>query len=758
MIGNSSRLVARLATLLLLYIGCVSHGLIQAHEGHKPLPTKGVEVDANSGMLVLSASARDAIEVKTQEVLQGPLASHLNAFGTLAVPWNNHALVGPLMEGRVESVYAVAGDQVQAGQVIAQIASPLIEQMQKEIRDLVAGVSLDQQLLQGAQEASKSGAIPAARILELQTSLFQNQTALEIAKTKWLGLGLDLSSLERILAEPSVYQSVRLGLTAPISGTVLHNDLTVGKVVNPKEHVLEIIDLSTLWLRIEVLEKDVSKVSQGDPVEFFPTSTPGRSIAGTIRVIEKVLDPRTHVATAWVDIQNDRSNPDELLPGMTGRVRIGTTSVSPKLQVPNTAVIRDGAERFVLVEQERTAKASLFRKIPVAIGTLGNRHAEVTRGELVPGDRVLTQGSRQLGHLFSQGVLRLSKEAMQDIGLKTAVAQSGSISRVVFIDGIVSLPPSKLARVSPQLSGRIHQVLVDRGASVRNGEPLALVSSIEFQDLQLRAIQANLGLRFRESVLDNIRQAGLSVPPRQRLEAQNQLVAARNQYDNAIHQLKLLGIQDQQIESIIQSQQVMQYYPVIAPIDGILVGFNKAIGHTVSADEELFELHEPSARLVEGYISEKDARTIRPGQALRCQSVALEGRSYPGTILSSGKSLSNRGQTLSVWAQVDFEPQAVIFHNMLCRLAIEVPEPATEVEGPANLHESNPLVPLSSILQEGSQSFLFVALTDGTFERRRVTLGPRDDRQVTVVTGLSPQETVVIEGVAALQTGYAAVQ
>jgi len=758
MIGDSSRLVARIATLLCLYIGCVSHGLIQAHEGHKPLPTKGVEVDANSGMLVLSASARDAIEVKTEEVLQGPLASHLSAFGTLAVPWNNHALVGPLMEGRVESVYAVAGDQVQAGQVIAQIASPLIEQMQKEIRDLVAGVSLDQQLLQGAQEASKSGAIPAARILELQTSLFQNQTALEIAKTKWLGLGLDLSSLERILAEPSVYQSVRLGLTAPISGTVLHNDLTVGKVVNPKEHVLEIIDLSTLWLRIEVLEKDVSKVSQGDPVEFFPTSTPGRSIAGTIRVIEKVLDPRTHVATAWVDIQNDRSNPDELLPGMTGRVRIGTTSASPKLQVPNSAVIRDGAERFVLVEQERTAKASLFRKIPVAIGTLGNRYAEVTRGELVPGDRVLTQGSRQLGHLFSQGVLRLSTEAMQDIGLKTAVAQIGSVSRIVFIDGIVSLPPSKLARVSPQLSGRIHQVLVDRGASVRNGEPLALVSSIEFQDLQLRAIQANLGLRFRESVLENIRQAGSSVPPRQRLEAQNQLVAAKNQYDNAIHQLKLLGIQDQQIESIIQSQQVMQYYPVIAPIDGILVGFNKAIGHTVSADEELFELHEPSARLVEGYISEKDARTIRPGQALRCQSVALEGRSYPGTILSSGKSLSNRGQTLSVWAQVDFEPQAVVFHNMLCRLAIEVPEPATEVEGSANLHESNPLVPLSSILQEGSQSYLFVALTDGTFERRRVTLGPRDDRQVTVVTGLSPQETVVIEGVAALQTGYAAVQ
>ncbi len=758
MIGNSSRFVALFATLLCLCVGFHRNGLIQAHEGHKPLPTKGVEVDAKSGTLVLSASARDAIEVMTEEVLQGPLASHLSAFGTLTVPWNNHALVGPLMEGRVESVFFVAGDKVQTGQVVAQIASPQIEQLQNEIRDLVAGVNLDQQLLQGVQEASKSGAIPAAKILELQTSLFQNQTALKIAKAKWLGLGLDLSSFERILAEPSVYQSVRLGITSPISGTVLHNDLTVGKVVNPKEHVLEIIDLSTLWLRIEVLEKDVSKVSQGDPVEFLPTSAPGRSITGTIRILEKVLDPRTHVATGWVDVQNDSSSPDELLPGMTGRVRIGKTSASPKLQVPNSAVIRDGAERFVLVEQERTEKASLFRKIPIAIGILGNRHAEVTRGELVPGDRVLTQGSRQLGHLFSQGVLRLSTEAMQDIGLKTAVAQTGRTSRIVSVDGIVSLPPSKLARVSPQLSGRIHQVLVERGASIRTGEPLALVSSSEFQDLQLRGIQANLELRFRESVLENIRQAGSSVPPRQKLEAQNQLVVARNQYDNAVHQLKLLGIADHQIESIIQSQQVMQYYPVIAPIDGVLVGFNKAIGHTVSADEELFELHEPAARLVEAYVSEKDARLIRPGQSLRCKPVALEGRSFPGTVLSSGKSLSNRGQTLSVWAQVDFEPEAVVFHNMLCRLAIEVPESATEVDGFENLREDKPLVPLSSILQEGSQSYLFVALTDGTFERRRVTLGRRDDRQVTIVAGLSPQETVVIEGVAALQTGYAAVQ
>ena len=758
MIRKSLRVLFWFATCVFLGFEFQGTGNIRAHEGHKPLPTKGVEVDEKTGTLILSAMARDAIEVKTEEVSQKPLASFLNAFGALTVPWNNHALVGSPIEGQVVSVLVVAGDKVQAGQVVAQIASPMIEQMQKDIRDLVAGVRLDEQLFQGAQEASKSGSIPAARLLEIQASLFQKETALKIAKAKWVGLGLDPAILERIVAEPSVYQSVRLGLTAPIAGTVLHNDLTVGKVVNPKEHVLEIIDLSTLWLRIEILEKDISRVSQGDFVEFFPTSGQDRSISGTIKVIEKVLDPRTHVATAWVDCANDDSNLGEWLPGMTGRVRIGQGSTSPKLQVPVSAIIRDGAERFVLIEQERSGKASLFQKIPIAIGVHSGRYAEVTRGELVPGDRVMTQGSRQLGHLFSQGVLRLSPEAMQDIGLKTQIAQIQGITKIVSIDGVVSLPPSKLSRVSPQLSGRIHQILVDRGASVRSGEPLALVSSSEFQDMQLSGIQAYLELKFRESVLANIRQAGSNVPQRQRLESENQLVSARNQYDNSISKLRLLGIQDKQIEAIIQSQQVLQYYPVTAPIDGTVVGFNKAIGHTVSAEEELFELHDTSARLIEAYVSEKDAGAIHQGQTLRCRSVAQDDRSFPGVVLSSGKSLSNRGQTLSVWAQVEFEPDALVFHNMLCRLSIEIPESATYQERAGNAIESKPAVPLSSILREGSQSYVFVALTDGTFERRRVTLGASDDRRVTILTGLNPQETVVIEGVSALQTGYAAVQ
>lgn len=117
---------------------------------------------------------------------------------------------------------------------------------------------------------------------------------------------------------------------------------------------------------------------------------------------------------------------------------------------------------------------------------------------------------------------------------------------------------------------------------------MALIASPQFQDLQLQAIQASLQKKFRESVLTNIRQAGTSIPQRQRLESETQLVSARIQYEAAFEQLRLLGLTAEQIDAIVESGRLMQYYPVLAPIDGVVAGFNKAIGHVVSADEELF--------------------------------------------------------------------------------------------------------------------------------------------------------------------------
>jgi hypothetical protein len=66
----------------------VSISTVWAHEGHQPLPTKGVQIDPRRGNITLTAQARDAIGLETAEVSVGEVASHLRVFVETVAPRN----------------------------------------------------------------------------------------------------------------------------------------------------------------------------------------------------------------------------------------------------------------------------------------------------------------------------------------------------------------------------------------------------------------------------------------------------------------------------------------------------------------------------------------------------------------------------------------------------------------------------------------------------------------------------------------------
>jgi membrane fusion protein, heavy metal efflux system len=86
-------------------------------------------------------------------------------------------------------------------------------------------------------------------------------------------------------------------------------------------------------------------------------------------------------------------------------------------------------------------------------------------------------------------------------------------------------------------------------------------------------------------------------------------------------------------------------------------------------------------------------------------------------------------------------------HNALARVTFNT----GELSAPAAL-------PLTAILREGNRTFVFVKAPDGTFTRRPVTVGRKDDRYAELTEGVSAGEAVAIRGVSQLQTGYAAIR
>lgn len=720
---------------------------LSAHEGHRPLPTRGMEVDIQTGRMILTRFARETLDVQTVEVATQPVFQTVLAYGTLVSPWNRHALVSSPLGGRIVKLLVAPGDKVSAGRVLAEVESPDVELLQQELRTAQTELELSTKLVRSTESASKSGAIPGMRFLEAKIKFKQDQAALEIAKLKWHALQLPEESLVAILREPRVPHSRSLTLSSPIDGIVTHADLSVGKIIDPKEHLFEVLDLSTVWLKVGMLEKDLSHMREGQSLDLRLSAYPDGIISSKVEVLGQFLDPQTRLGSVWSTLRNPKGLDPRLLPGMSGEVQLHSDKDEVKLVVPVSAIARDGAERFVLVEEEQTQVASTYQKQTVVLGRRVGKMIEVRGGNLVPGDRVVSRGSHELGSFFTKGTLTVSPETARDIGLKVQSASHRSLDETITVDGIVDVPPTSRTVASAQMGGTIHRILVDRSQRVRSGDVLAELVSPDFQSLQLELIQSQLNSDLQQSVIDSLQVASDGVSQRRVWEAENQLNQMQSRRDTLQKRLKTAGVSDEQIADLLKTKKLVPTLPVRASIDGVVVEFDKFLGHAVRPDEPLFEIHDLSQTWVQGFVSERDLPRVHVGQSVRVRLVADPDEVFVGRLVRSGRSVGRSDRTLSVWIEFAKMPRIQVQHNMSARVTIE-----------AGQTEPALVVPLTAIVREGTRSYVFVQRSDGIFERRFVETGRSDDQAIEIRKGLQLNESVAVGGTAALQTGYAALK
>lgn len=718
-----------------------------AHEGHKPLPTRGMEINADTGRMILTRAARKSLDVQTAEVGPQTLTQSILAYGTLVSPWQGHSFVSSQLPGRIVELAVQPGESVRAGQLLARLDSPELQRLQLEIRNAQLALELSQKVVDATEAASRTGVVPETRLMEVRNQVAQNRVAVEIARAKWLGLQLPVETLEAILRSPRQTHQPLLSLTSPLDGIVTHSDLSVGKVVSSQEHLFELLDLSTVWLRVDVLEKDLARVSVGQALELSLAAYPGESFEARVDVVGQALDQDTHLGTVWATLSNPPARPPRLLPGMSGQVQLKAAGTSQSVVVPLSAVLRDGAERFVLVEEEYTLQASVYQKQTVTLGLRMGDLIEVRGGRLFPGDRVVTQGSHQLGGYFTKGVLRVNPETAQDIGLQLQPAAAAPLADTLTVDGRVEVPPTQRTLAAAQLSGTLAEILVDRGQQVRAGEVLAHLASQEFQDLQLELLRAHLEAELQQQTLQNLGEARDAVSQRRLWEVESglqQLLATR---ESIGQRLQTAGLSAEQLQQLLTTRTLQRHLPLRAPMDGVVIDFSRALGQVVQPEEPVFEIHDLSHVWVQAFVPESDASRVHAGQSVRVRLVADAAAAIPGTLVRSSQAIGSNDRTLAVWVELQQQPRLALQHNLLARVTIETGR------------VSSPLaVPHAALVREGTRAFVFVHTADDTFERRPVRLGRADDLAVEILGGLTSGEVVAVGGASALQTGYAALR
>ncbi len=325
------------------------------------------------------ALAEFDIEVATA----GPGALHLMLTfpGEVKVNQDHFAHIVPRVSGVVHSVDKSVGDRVRAGDVLADIDS-------RELADLKAMYLANlERMAIAASNYRREETLYGKKIsseqeyLEARQALAEARIALRSVRQKLLALGFSEAYVDALPEQPE-HALVHYELTAPISGVVVEKHVSQGEALNADTDAFAIADLRTVWVDLNVFQKDLDFVREGQQVALVTTGGQLRG-EGVISYVRPIVGEETRTAIARIVLPN----PDgRWRPGLFVNGTITVDAVEVPMLVPKSAVITMGGETVIFVE---TPEGFVAR--PVTLGRENETHVEITSG-LEPGERYVARG------------------------------------------------------------------------------------------------------------------------------------------------------------------------------------------------------------------------------------------------------------------------------------------------------------------------------------------------------------------------------
>lgn len=196
---------------------------------------------------------------------------------------------------------------------------------------------------------------------------------------------------------------------APIAGRVISIPPTVGATVSQSVVVARIARTEDLEIKVNVAERFVSRINEGQTAVVTFDAYPGVEFTATVFEVSPVLDTSTRTMAIKLRI----NPPDKRIKvGMYARVRLVTDSVNNVIVVPNVAIItRDGKPYvFLVTNKNADGRSATVRLQPVTLGISVDNRTEIAKG-LEAGDEIIVKGQSLLNDGAQVNVVSMTNTA-----------------------------------------------------------------------------------------------------------------------------------------------------------------------------------------------------------------------------------------------------------------------------------------------------------------------------------------------------------
>jgi Cu(I)/Ag(I) efflux system membrane fusion protein len=327
---------------------------------------------ADQSTITLSPAEINAIGVRTAVATTQDIAQIIQTVGYVGYDEHLTSHVHTRVDGWIERLKVRAvGDRVAEGDLLFEMFSPEI------------------------------GTASAEHIRAIEDG---NRRLVDISRSRLRSVGITDRQIEEIETSRAIARN--LSVYAPQNGVVIGIEAADGMYLQPNTRAVSLTDLATVWLVVDVFERDLARLSDDMTAAIRFDHMNGRVFEGRIDYIYPELDPKTRTLPVRLVVDNGEGL---LKPNMFATVALSPRAKRQALTVPTEAIIRTGsAERVILKTGEGTFAPRLITTGLRDDFDEGGR-TEVVQG-LMAGDEVVASSQFLIDSesALSAGLMRMA--------------------------------------------------------------------------------------------------------------------------------------------------------------------------------------------------------------------------------------------------------------------------------------------------------------------------------------------------------------
>jgi len=366
------------------------------HDDHKEKKegNEGHGEHGEAGSVTMTAEAQKQNGVVVAPAAKQRLSGVISATGKVEVNADRIAHVSPRIPGKIVTVTASLGDSVGAGQTLATLDSVELGEALSRYRQSKTKLALAQSNMERVKALVEKKIAARKDILQAETDYKTTQTELHTDEER-----LSLYGVSRSDIRGDDHNKPLLPVRSPIGGVITEKHAIVGELADPSRSLYTVADLSSVWVMVDINEKDLARVHKGQAATVAVGAFPDLKLKGRITYIADLVNESTRTVKARIEVANPGR---KLKPEMFATVELSLPADAPPVvAIPEDALQDLDGNKVVFV----TEKDAEFAARQVQAGRATGGMIEIVAG-LKEGERYAVKGAFILKSELKKGEMK----------------------------------------------------------------------------------------------------------------------------------------------------------------------------------------------------------------------------------------------------------------------------------------------------------------------------------------------------------------